>query len=58
MSSVEKVSNCLVDRKEEVITTPLLEKKSSTKDVDKGTDEFTYVKKAVFVILSMGLDNF
>ena len=27
------------DRKEEVVTTPLLEKKSSTNDVDEGTDE-------------------
>ena len=39
MSLVEKVSNVLSDRKEEVATTPLLEKKSSTKDVDKGNDE-------------------
>ena len=39
MSSVEKVSNVLGYKKEEVVTTPLLEKKSSTKDVDKGTDE-------------------
>ena len=39
MLSVDKVSNFLGDRKEEVVTTPLLEKKSSTKDVDKGTDE-------------------
>ena len=39
MSSVEKVSNVLGDRKQEVVTTTLLEKKSSTKDVDKGTDE-------------------
>ena len=39
MSSVEKVSNVLGDRKEEVVTTPFLEKKSSTKDVDKGTGE-------------------
>ena len=39
MSSNEKVSNCLGDRKEEVVTTPFKEKKSSTKNVDKGTDE-------------------
>ena len=39
MSSNEKVSNFLGDRKEEVVTTPLSEKKSSTKDVEKGTDE-------------------
>ena len=39
MHSVDKVSNVLGDRKEEVVTTPLLEKKSPTKDVDEGTDE-------------------
>ena len=39
MSSVEKVSNVLGDRKEEVVTTPFSEKKSSTKDVDRGTGE-------------------
>ena len=41
MSSVDKFSNCLCDGKEEVLTTPLLEKKSFTKDVDKGTDKFS-----------------
>ena len=39
MSSIERVSNVLGDRKEEVVTTPLLEKKLPTKDVDKGADE-------------------
>ena len=39
MSSNEKVINVLGDRKEEVIPTPWSEKKSSTKDVEKGTDE-------------------
>ena len=39
MLSNDKVSNVLGDRKEEVVTTPLLEKKSSTKDVEEGTDE-------------------
>ena len=39
MSSNEKVSNVLGDRREELVTTPLLEKKSSTNDVGKGTDE-------------------
>ena len=43
MSSVEKVSNVLGDRKEEVVTTPFLDKKSPTKDVDKGTDELAYM---------------
>ena len=40
MSSNEKVSNVLGDRKEEVATTPLSDNKSSTKDVEKGNDEF------------------
>ena len=40
MSSNEKFSNFLGDRKEEVVTTPFSDKKSLTKDVDKGTDEF------------------
>ena len=39
MSLVEKVGNVFFDKKEELVTTPLLERKSSTKDVDKGTDE-------------------
>ena len=39
MLLVEKVSNVLGDRKEEVVTTPLLENKSSTKDVYEGTGE-------------------
>ena len=39
MTSNEKVSDDLGDRKKEVVTTPLREKKSSTKDVDEGTDE-------------------
>ena len=41
MSSNEKVSNYLGDRKEAVVTTTLSEKKSSTKDVEKGIEEFT-----------------
>ena len=39
MSSNERVSNVLGDRKEEVVMTPFSENKSSTKDVEKGTDE-------------------
>ena len=39
MSSNEKVGNVLGYWKEEVIKTPLSENKSSTKDVEKGTDE-------------------
>ena len=39
MSSNEKVSNVLGDRKEELVTTPLSDKKSSTKGVEKGTAE-------------------
>ena len=39
MSSNEKVSNFLGDSKEEVVTTPFPENKSSTKDVDRGNDK-------------------
>ena len=39
MSSHEKVSNVFGDRKESVVTTPLLEKKSSPNFFDKGTDQ-------------------
>ena len=31
------------DRKEEVVTTPFSEKKSLTKDVEKGTDKLEYM---------------
>ena len=44
MLSVEKVSNVLGDRKEEVATTPLSDNKPSTKDVDKSTDELVDMK--------------
>ena len=44
MSSVKKVSNVLSYRKEEVVTTPLLENKSLTKDVGKGNDELAYMQ--------------
>ena len=46
------------DRKEEVVTTPLSEKKSSTNDVDKGTYELEGMKKAVVTIRRKGLDKF
>ena len=47
MSSVEKVSNVLDDRKEAVVTTPLSENKSLTKDVDKkDLDNFEVQSKA------------
>ena len=39
MSLVEKVGNILGDNREEVVITPLSEKKSLTKDVEKGTDK-------------------
>ena len=41
-----------------MVTTPLSEKKSSTKDVDKGTDELEDMKKALVIILSKCLENF
>ena len=43
MSSNDKVSNVLGDSKQEVVTTPFSDKKSSTKDVDEGTDELAYM---------------
>ena len=58
MLSVEKISNVLGDRKEAVVTTPFLEKKSLTKDVDKGTDELEYMKEAVVTICRKDLDKF
>ena len=39
MSSNEKGSNIFGDRKEELVMTPLSEKKSLTKDFEKGNDE-------------------
>ena len=58
MSLVDKVSNILGDRKEEVVITPLLKNKSSTKDVDKGTDELVDMKKAVVTIHRKDSDKF
>ena len=58
MLLVEKVSNVLGDSKDEVVTTPFSEKKLSTKDVDKVTDELEDMKKAVVAILRKGLDHF
>ena len=46
------------DIKEEVVTTPLSDNKSSTKDVDKGTDEFEDMKKAVVTVCRKALDKF
>ena len=47
MSSVDKVSNVFDDRKEAVVTTPLSENKSLTKDVDKkDLDNFEVQSKA------------
>ena len=58
MSLVEKVSNVLDDRKEAVVTTPLSEKKSLTKDVDKGTGELEDMKEAVVTTRSKYSDKF
>ena len=58
MLSVDKVSNVLGDIKEEVVTTPFSEKKSFTRDSDKGTDELKYMKKAVVTIRRKGLYKF
>ena len=43
MLSNEKVSNFWGNKKEKVVRTPLLEKKSSTEDVGEGTDELSYM---------------
>ena len=37
---------------------PLMEKKYSTNNVDKGTDELTYMKQAVVTIRRKGLYQF
>ena len=58
MLSVGKVSNVLDDSKEAVVTTPSLEKKSSTKDIDKGTDELEDMKEAVVTIRRKDLYQF
>ena len=42
---VEKVSDVRDNRKEAVVTTSLLEKKSLTKDVDKGTGNWKVLKR-------------
>ena len=41
-----------------MITTPFLEKKSSTKDDEKVTDELEDMKKGVVTICRKGLDKF
>ena len=58
MLLVEKSSNVLGDMKKELVTTPLLEKKSLIKDVDKGTDELEDMKRAMVTILRKGLYTF
>ena len=58
MSSVEKYSNILDDKKEAVVTTPQSENKSLTNDDDKGTDKLDDMKEAMFTILRKDLDNF
>ena len=46
------------DRKEAVVMTPFSEKKTLTKDVDKGTGELEYMKEAVVKICRKDIDNF
>ena len=58
MQLVEKLSNILGDSKEEVVMTPLQEKNSSTKDVDKGTGELEDMKESLVKIRRKGLFNF
>ena len=58
MSSIDKGSNFLGDRKEEVVTMLLSENKSSTKDVDKVIDELGDIKNSVVTIRRKSLDKF
>ena len=58
MSSVEKVSYVLGDSKEALVMMPLLDKKSFTKDVDKGTGDLEDMKEAVVTIRRKDLDKF
>ena len=58
MLSVEKVRNVLGDRKEEMVTTPLTENKSLTKNVDKGTGELEDMKEAMVTIRRKNLYKF
>ena len=58
MSLVEKDSNVLDNKKVAVVTTPLSEKKSLTKDFDKGTEELEDTKQAVVTIRSEDSDKF
>ena len=52
------VSNVLDDKKEAVVMMIFLEKKSLTKDVDKGTDELEDMKEAVVTICRKYSDKF
>ena len=58
MSSVEKDSIVLDDKKEAVVMTPFSENKSLTKDVDKGTEELEYMNEEVVTIRTKDSDNF
>ena len=58
MLSVDKVSNFLGNRKEEVVMTPLSEKKSLTKDINKCIGELEDMKEAVVTIRRKDLYNF
>ena len=58
MSSVDKDSTVLDDKKKAVVTTPFPEKKSLKNDVDKGTGELEDMKEAVVTIYGKDLDKF
>ena len=58
MSSIEKVSNVLDDRKEAVVTTQLSDKKSLTNKVDKVTGELDDMKGAMVKIRRRDLYKF
>ena len=58
MLLVEKSSNVLGDMKKELVTTPLLEKKSLIKYVDKVTDELEDMKREMATVCRKGLYTF
>ena len=58
MLLVDKDSNVLDYKKEAVVMTPFSEKKSFTRDVDKGTEELEDMKESVFTIRRKDSDKF
>ena len=57
MSSNDKYSNVLGDMKQELFTEPLSENKSSTKYVEKVTNELAYMKLMEKKYSTKGVDK-